>query len=456
MTTEKEYILYTFDRDGVKYIDIDSFLSENEHVMIISRGVSGSGKSTAISKIVPKQHIYATDDFWGEGYNFDRSMLKDAHLWNENRVDNSLSFKVKVIGVDNTNLSFFDLFPYFQMAKAYGYAVAFVESNTKEWLEFKKLKHDRDDPSYKENFEKLVDFFLGRNQHGVPRKIIKGQAFVYQDENYLAKLFKSYIPKNEKTYELAIRLMGNLTSGRDLAKLILEWDANDTLKDILPEVANLHGFLHNAIHHPEGDAFEHTICAVINSRSRDKITNLAVLLHDIGKALTYKNRGTEQDPKHTYYAHDKIGEEMIPIIIDRLFLTKENENQLRFAVLHHMQLHSYEYSKNPKSKELSEHQYWYVLKDVGYADEMARPEGVRQLEKFELRIKNFETPVIKSTGAKFTGAHLKELIPNIENRQIGEVMKMLSQTISKDEWNNVEFCSKKALDIYNCLLGGFK
>ncbi len=455
MIPEKDFLAYTFDRDGVKYVDMDSFLAENEYVMVVSRGISGSGKSTAISKIVPKQHIYSADDFWGEDYNFDRAKLGEAHRWTEERVNLAMSFKdFKIVGVDNTNLSFFDVFKYFKMAKLYGYEVVFVESKTKEWLDFKKIKRDKDDDNFKAKLDALLGFFCDRNRHGVSKNVLKGQAFVYQDEHHLAKLFKNYIPKTETTHKLAINLLGQLSSGLGLARLILAWDMDGILKDILPEVANLHGCLHNPIHHPEGDAFEHTISAVANSRSSYKVTNLAILLHDIGKALTYKNRGTEDFPKHTYYGHDKIGEEMIPIIADRLNLDKEAEKQIRFAVLHHMQLHSYEYSKNPKSKELSEHPYWNVLKDVGYADEMARPEGTREIEQFELRIKNFETPVVKCTGDKFTGAHLRALIPNIENVQIGEVMRTLSQSISKDEWNNIELCSQKAQDIYNSLIGG--
>lgn len=451
----KAYNLYSINHEGIKYfesaMECVSFYSEK--IMFISRGISGSGKSTAIANILKKDLIFSTDDFWGPNYDFNNDRLKEAHDWNRQRVEHKIASGFKFIGVDNTNLSYFSILPYLNIAKKYNYNVVFVESILPKWLEFKMSRHlDGED---KKILSDLFDFFAENNTHKVPRDTIKGQAFSYDDENDLSKILKNDVPISNIYKEDITNLLNYAGYGEHLEMFIRGLDREDKLKNILPEVYNLKGFEHNPIHHPEGDAYEHTLMAVKNSRSTDPITNIAVLLHDIGKALTYKNRGSKEFPRHTYYSHERVGEKMIPIVCNRLGLSDEDCKQIRFTTLNHMHLHSHEYSLNPKSKILSDSPYWGILKDVGYADEMARGEELAQIGKFEERMKNFEKPVIIPSGAeKFTGAKLRELIPDISNELIGKVMMGLSALIKSTSLHlaDIDGCSKAATDIYKKLM----
>lgn len=101
-----------------------------KQMMIIIRGVPGSGKSTAaqtfkaVLEAIGKRAvgIFSTDDFWYSGdpavYNWDANKLKTAHSWNQNRVKCAVMNGDHVI-IDNTNVDGFAMMPYFDIAAAH-------------------------------------------------------------------------------------------------------------------------------------------------------------------------------------------------------------------------------------------------------------------------------------------------------------------------------------------------
>lgn len=92
---------------------------------MICRGISGAGKST-FAKTLGGQHyeadMFFIDPVTGE-YKFDGSKIKLAHEWCQNRVEGDMILNMNKIVVSNTFTQFWEMEPYFELAKKYGYKV---------------------------------------------------------------------------------------------------------------------------------------------------------------------------------------------------------------------------------------------------------------------------------------------------------------------------------------------
>jgi predicted kinase len=96
--------------------------------LVLVRGIPGSGKST-LSKLIASSildiQIEADMFFLNENneYHFDASKLKDAHNWCRENVENYMSKAYGKIVVSNTFTQEWEMEPYFELAKKYGYRV---------------------------------------------------------------------------------------------------------------------------------------------------------------------------------------------------------------------------------------------------------------------------------------------------------------------------------------------
>jgi NEDD4-binding protein 2 len=107
--------------------------------LVLMRGIPGSGKSTKANQIKDdyilkgyQAEIFSTDDFWMRNgcYEWNRDLLGTAHKWNQIRVENAIKDDIDYIIVDNTNLSSFDVGPYFNLAVKYGIEIEIVNIDT--------------------------------------------------------------------------------------------------------------------------------------------------------------------------------------------------------------------------------------------------------------------------------------------------------------------------------------
>jgi predicted kinase len=91
--------------------------------LFLLRGVPGSGKST-LANSIGGMHIEADNYFMdGDEYKFDASKLKEAHAWCQNVVKVWILNSVPKIIVSNTFTQEWEMQPYYDLAKEYGYKV---------------------------------------------------------------------------------------------------------------------------------------------------------------------------------------------------------------------------------------------------------------------------------------------------------------------------------------------
>jgi len=106
-------------------------------VIVIFRGIPGSGKSTECCKFrkfchnnrIPCQ-ICSADNYFenGEKYLFDKSKLAEAHDFCRDLCLKCMEKAVSVICIDNTNTTYKEMKPYLDLAKEYGYTWFLVDS----------------------------------------------------------------------------------------------------------------------------------------------------------------------------------------------------------------------------------------------------------------------------------------------------------------------------------------
>ena len=98
-----------------------------EKMLYLVRGVPGSGKSTFAKTLVKKDYCHKEADMFfvdGEGnYKFEPSKIKDAHKWCQEEMDFLMRLEHSPVVVSNTFTQEWEMEPYFELSKKYGYKV---------------------------------------------------------------------------------------------------------------------------------------------------------------------------------------------------------------------------------------------------------------------------------------------------------------------------------------------
>jgi putative nucleotidyltransferase with HDIG domain len=112
-------------------------------------------------------------------------------------------------------------------------------------------------------------------------------------------------------------------------------DQSGLLKNILPEVSRMHGCEQPPQFHPEGDVYVHTrLMLSLLPADASPLLALSVLLHDIGKPVTYSF--DEVDQRIRFNGHDQVGADMATEIMTRLRFSNEEIGTVVEAIRNHM------------------------------------------------------------------------------------------------------------------------
>ncbi|XP_051167567.1 NEDD4-binding protein 2 [Leptopilina boulardi] len=166
---------------------IKSTIQRGFKIMVITRGLPGSGKSYLARNIAQladendaAQFIFSTDDFFmkkGRIYDFDPMKLSDAHTFNQQRVSKAVKDGISPIIIDNTNTQCWEMKPYVIFAVQYGYFIEVLEPNT----------------LWAYNVNELAK----KNIHNVPKQSIQRMLERFDKNITAAKLLKMFSLKYE-------------------------------------------------------------------------------------------------------------------------------------------------------------------------------------------------------------------------------------------------------------------
>jgi tRNA nucleotidyltransferase (CCA-adding enzyme) len=117
---------------------------------------------------------------------------------------------------------------------------------------------------------------------------------------------------------------------------------------LFPEIAALKGRTQPEKHHPEGDAYVHTLLVIDRAveLGADEATVFAALTHDLGKAVT----DTDNLPHH--YGHEGLGVPLVEAMSKRLRVPTKWCEVAKLAALLHLNVHRFEELKPVKKVRL--------------------------------------------------------------------------------------------------------
>ncbi len=166
--------------------------------------------------------------------------------------------------------------------------------------------------------------------------------------------------------------------GCGFAQSIRLMDDLGLLEHLLPEITALKNLPHDPRHHPEGDVFAHTLRAIEVNTEADPVLNMALLVHDAGKAETIRFKQGQA----TYPGHARAGEKLAASLGERLRLSREMILAVQTVTALHMHMHSLHLMRTSKILELMENPFWGLLVNAARCDQAARGrKNLLELEK---------------------------------------------------------------------------
>lgn len=104
----------------------------DEKVLVLVRGIPGSGKSTIAKKLAQEFNMvhleadmYFTDK--NGNYNFDQNQIKNAHHWCQFNTQLNMYHGRNVV-VSNTFVKWFEIQPYYDFSEQYDYWLIIVQA----------------------------------------------------------------------------------------------------------------------------------------------------------------------------------------------------------------------------------------------------------------------------------------------------------------------------------------
>ena len=151
--------------------------------------------------------------------------------------------------------------------------------------------------------------------------------------------------------------------------------ASGLLEYVLPEVAAMKGVAQPPEFHPEGDVWTHVLAMLRIKRAASPTLSWGVLLHDVGKPVTY----TETD-RIRFNGHDKAGAAMSLGICERLRMPGARTARIHELVANHMRFMHVEKMRSSRLKRFLREPYFEELLELHRIDCLASHGNLRTYE----------------------------------------------------------------------------
>lgn len=207
------------------------------------------------------------------------------------------------------------------------------------------------------------------------------------------------------------------------------------LKEIMPELLEGVGMEQKG-HHID-DVWTHNLKSLDNCDSKDSITKLASLLHDVGKAKVMKGKGEAR----TFYNHEVIGSRIAVIIGKKLRLSKKELDQLFRLTRWHM----FTVQETQTDKAVRR-----FIRNVSleYIDEMISLRRADRLgsgsketswrwELFKKRIVEVQKQPFSIPDMKISGEDVMKILDIKAGRKVGEVLTAIFKEVEEDPKSNI-------------------
>lgn len=179
------------------------------------------------------------------------------------------------------------------------------------------------------------------------------------------------------------------------------------------------------------DVGTHLVMSLKHCASKDPITRLATLIHDIGKAPTF--RKDPQTKMITFYNHEVVGKKMASKIANRLHLSnKEKEKLVTLVAMHQFSV----------SEKLTDKAIRRFIREVGkeHLDDMialriadrigsgAQPSSWR-LELFQKRLEEVQYVPFQVTDLQVNGHDVMKELGIKPGPEIGKILQALFEEV---------------------------
>lgn len=186
------------------------------------------------------------------------------------------------------------------------------------------------------------------------------------------------------------------------------------------------------------DVGTHSVMSLKHCRSYDVITRFATLIHDIGKAETYKK--DKKTGLITFHSHEVTGTRLAKKIADRLKLSKKEKDKLVRLVRHH-QFSVSEHQTDSAIRRFIRQVGKECLVDMlalRTADRVgsgAKPTSWRY-ELFKKRLEQVQKEPFKVTDLKVSGDDVMERLNLKPGPAVGKVLKKIFDEVVEGRVKN--------------------
>jgi len=186
------------------------------------------------------------------------------------------------------------------------------------------------------------------------------------------------------------------------------------------------------------DVGTHLVLSLRNCQSSDIITRLATLIHDIGKAATFKK--DEKTGLITFHNHEVVGTKLTEKIADRFKLSNKQKDKLVKLVKYHQ----FSVAENQTDKAIKRFirnvgkEYLEDIIALRFADRLgssAKADSWR-FKLFRKRLAEVQKEPFKITDLKINGFDVMNILKIKPGPKVGKILHNIFEEVSKGKLKN--------------------